>query len=159
MAGIAHVAVGLAVKPLVPEINVGWLILATWMLDVLWVVFWAVGLETSPAYHGPGAHPPWWDHSLLMAVVWSVFAGWFCHHKRMLVVRWAWRDGSRGFLEGHKRWMASAGEDARTTAGEDAGATQEHRAPWSGGAQGLDARGRYEAAGGDLLQTPCFGDT
>ncbi len=75
MAGIAHVAVGLAVKPLVPEINVGWLILATWMLDILWVVFWAVGLETSPAYHGPGAHPPWWDHSLLMAVVWSVLFG------------------------------------------------------------------------------------
>ena len=75
MAGIAHAAVGLAVKPLVPEIHAGWLILAAMALDILWVAFWAVGLETSPAYHGPGAHPPWWDHSLLMAVVWSVLFG------------------------------------------------------------------------------------
>jgi membrane-bound metal-dependent hydrolase YbcI (DUF457 family) len=75
MAGIAHVAVGLAAKPLVPEVNVGWLILGTCLLDILWIVFWTVGLETSPAYHGPGAHPPYWDHSLLMAVVWSVLFG------------------------------------------------------------------------------------
>ncbi len=75
MAGIAHAAVGLAAKPLVPEVNVGWLILGTVVLDILWVAFWCVGLETSPAYHGPGAHPPWWDHSLLMAVVWSVLFG------------------------------------------------------------------------------------
>ncbi|MGO8756620.1 MAG: hypothetical protein ACLQG3_00705 [Terracidiphilus sp.] len=75
MAGIAHAAVGLAVKPLVPEVNVGWLILGTSVLDILWIAFWCVGLETSPAYHGPGAHPPWWDHSLLMAAVWSVLFG------------------------------------------------------------------------------------
>lgn len=75
MAGIAHAAIGLAAKPLVPEVNVGWLILGTCVLDILWVAFWAIGLETSPAYHGPGAHPPYWDHSLLMAVVWSVLFG------------------------------------------------------------------------------------
>jgi membrane-bound metal-dependent hydrolase YbcI (DUF457 family) len=75
MAGLAHAAVGLVAKPLVPEVNVGWLILGTFVLDILWVAFWCVGLETSPAYHGPGAHPPWWDHSLLMAVVWSVLFG------------------------------------------------------------------------------------
>jgi len=73
MAGIAHVAVGLAAKPLVAEVNVGWLIVATWLLDILWVGFWAVGLEVWPA--NPAAHPPWWDHSLLMAVVWSVLFG------------------------------------------------------------------------------------
>ena len=83
MAGIAHAAVGLAAKPFVPEINVGWLILGTMWLDVLWVAFWTVGLETWPAYHGPGAHPPWWDHSLLMAVVWSVLFG--------LLASWLWR--------------------------------------------------------------------
>jgi membrane-bound metal-dependent hydrolase YbcI (DUF457 family) len=73
MAGIAHAAVGLAVKPLAPEINVGWLILGTFMLDILWFVFFAVGLEPNP--FRPGAHPAWWDHSLLMAVVWSVLFG------------------------------------------------------------------------------------
>ncbi len=58
MAGIAHAAVGLAVKPLAPEIHAGWLILAAMALDILWVAFWAVGLETSPAYHGPAAGWP-----------------------------------------------------------------------------------------------------
>ena len=75
MAGLAHAAVGLVAKPLVPEVNVGWLILGTFVLDILWIAFWCVGLETSPAYHGPGAHPPWWDHSLLMAAIWSVLFG------------------------------------------------------------------------------------
>jgi hypothetical protein len=73
MAGIAHAAIGLAAKPLVPEVNVGWLILGTFVLDILWIAFWAVGLEIWPGV--PGAHPPWWDHSLLMAVVWSVLFG------------------------------------------------------------------------------------
>jgi len=73
MAGLAHAAVGLAAKPLVPKVNVGWLILGTYMLDILWIAFWGVGLEIWPAK--PGAHPLWWDHSLLMAVVWSVFFG------------------------------------------------------------------------------------
>jgi hypothetical protein len=73
MAGIAHAAVGLAAKPLVPQVNVGWLILGTFLLDILYFAFWCVGLETWPA--NPGGHPPWWDHSLLMAVVWSVLFG------------------------------------------------------------------------------------
>jgi hypothetical protein len=84
MAGIAHAAVGLAAKPFVPEVNVGWLILGTVVLDILWLAFWCVGLETSPM--NPAAHPPWWDHSLLMAVVWSVFFGllayWLAHRFR-----------------------------------------------------------------------------
>ncbi|HXX17504.1 MAG TPA: hypothetical protein VEJ47_21580 [Candidatus Eremiobacteraceae bacterium] len=73
MAGIAHAAVGLAAKPLIPEVNVGWLILGTFVLDILYFAFLAVGLEVWPA--NPAAHPPWWDHSLLMAVVWSLLFG------------------------------------------------------------------------------------
>ncbi len=45
MAGLAHAAVGLVAKPLVPEVNVGWLILGTFVLDILWIAFWCVGLE------------------------------------------------------------------------------------------------------------------
>ena len=84
MAGIAHVAVGLAAKPLIPEVTVGWLILGTFVLDILYFAFLAVGLEVWPA--NPAAHPPWWDHSLLMAVVWSVLFGllasWLGRHSR-----------------------------------------------------------------------------
>ena len=74
MAGLAHLGVGLAAKPLAPEINVGWLILGNYVLDILWFGFAAVGLEVWPT---PGAqdHPPWWEHSFLMAIVWSVLFG------------------------------------------------------------------------------------
>jgi len=89
MAGIAHFSVGLAAKPLVPEVNVGWLILATMVLDILYFGFLAVGLEIWVT--NPAAHPPWWDHSLLMAVVWSVLFGllayWLARRsrRRMLI--------------------------------------------------------------------------
>ena len=74
MAAIAHLGVGLAAKRIAPEINVGYLILGNYVLDILWFGFAAVGLETWPK---PGAaiHPPYWEHSLLMAVVWSVLFG------------------------------------------------------------------------------------
>lgn len=53
MAGLAHAAVGPGGQATGSgEINVGWLILGTL-----------------------AHHPPWWDHSLLMAVVWSVLFG------------------------------------------------------------------------------------
>src|SRR5271166_5224373 len=35
MAAIAHLGVGLAAKPLAPEINVGWLVLGNCVLDLL----------------------------------------------------------------------------------------------------------------------------
>jgi membrane-bound metal-dependent hydrolase YbcI (DUF457 family) len=75
MAGLAHIGVGLAAKPFAPEVNVGWLILGNEVLDILWGGFYAVGLETAPGSTAPGAHPPWWDHSLLMAAVWSLLFG------------------------------------------------------------------------------------
>ena len=75
MSGLAHLGVGLAAKPFAPEVNVGWLILGNEVLDILWGGFFAAGLETVPGSTAPGAHPPWWDHSLLMAVVWSVLFG------------------------------------------------------------------------------------
>ncbi len=62
MAAIAHLGVGLAAKPLAPEINVGWLVLGNCVLDLLWFGFAAVGLEVWPK---PGAHghPAWWEHT------------------------------------------------------------------------------------------------
>ena len=74
MSAIAHLGVGLAAKPLAPEVNVGWLILGNYMLDLLWIGFAAAGLEVMPN-PGAHAHPAWWEHSLLMAVVWSVLFG------------------------------------------------------------------------------------
>jgi hypothetical protein len=74
MAAIAYLGVGFAAKPFAPEINVGYLILGNYVLDILWFGFAAVGLETWPKPGAPG-HPPYWEHSLLMATVWSVLFG------------------------------------------------------------------------------------
>jgi hypothetical protein len=74
MAAIAHLGVGLAAKPPAPEINVGWLILGNYVLDFLWFGFAAVGMEVWPKL-GVHGHPAWWEHSLLMAVVWWVLFG------------------------------------------------------------------------------------
>jgi hypothetical protein len=74
LAAIAHLGIGLAAKPFAPEINVGYLILGNYVLDFLWYGFAAVGLETWPRPGVPG-HPPYWEHSLVMATVWSVLFG------------------------------------------------------------------------------------
>lgn len=74
MAAIAHLGLGFAAKPFAPEINVGFLLIGSEALDLLWYGFSTVGLEGMPKPGTPG-HPPYWDHSLLMAVVWSLLFG------------------------------------------------------------------------------------
>jgi len=48
MAGIAHLSIGLAAKPLAPEVNSCWLILGNYLLDLMWFGFVAAGLELWP---------------------------------------------------------------------------------------------------------------
>ena len=74
MAAIAHLGFGFAAKPLAPEINIGYLLIGSEVLDLLWYGFAAVGLEALPKPDVPG-HPPYWEHSLLMATVWSLLFG------------------------------------------------------------------------------------
>jgi hypothetical protein len=85
MAALAHLGVGLAAKRVAPEINVGYLIFGAYALDVLWCGFALSGLEPTPKPGVVGA-PAVWDHSLLMATVWSVLAGliaaWIGHKAR-----------------------------------------------------------------------------
>jgi len=47
VAAIAHLGVGLAAKPLAPEINVGWLILGNYVLDFLRFGLAAVGMRVA----------------------------------------------------------------------------------------------------------------
>ncbi len=76
MAAFAHLGIGFAAKPLAPYVNVGWLVLGNEVLDILWGAFYWSGLESAPGSVAPDAHLPWWEHSLLMAVVWSLLFGW-----------------------------------------------------------------------------------
>jgi hypothetical protein len=68
MGPIGHFSVGLAAKPVVPRVPLGVLLLATWILDVLAIVFGFAGIEK-----GGSAGLPW-SHGLFMSVIWSVLA-------------------------------------------------------------------------------------
>ena len=75
MPAMAHIGVGLAAKRVSPKINVGWLILATELIEVIFMILWAMGIETIPT-DDMGSYSPY-SHSLVMGVFWSVLAGCF----------------------------------------------------------------------------------
>ncbi|MBC8192546.1 MAG: hypothetical protein ISR87_07045 [Candidatus Marinimicrobia bacterium] len=75
MPAMAHIGVGLAAKRVAPKINVGWLILAAELIEVIFIVLWALGIETIPT-DDIGSYSPY-SHSLVMGVFWSVLAGCF----------------------------------------------------------------------------------
>jgi hypothetical protein len=85
MAGLAHLGVGLAAKPLAPQVNVGYLILGAYALDVVWFGCYLAGLEAFPRGSAP-APPAMYSHSLVMGSFWSIIfgaiAGWFAKSRR-----------------------------------------------------------------------------
>ena len=80
---IGHLAVGFASKRLTPQLPLPLLVLAPNLLDVLWPVFLALGIESVKIDPGNTAVTPLdlhdypWSHSLLMALVWSALAAFF----------------------------------------------------------------------------------
>lgn len=88
---VGHVAAGLAVKPLGREINLGLLVLAALLLDLLLWIFVLVGLEQVVVPPDFAQHPylsfvfPY-SHSLVVAVTWSLAAA-------AIAWKWARRTG------------------------------------------------------------------
>lgn len=72
MAGIAHLGVGLAFKLIAPEVPVIFLVICSYLLDIIFLVFMFIGLEEFPQKDRVTEAP--WSHSLFMAVIWSVLA-------------------------------------------------------------------------------------
>ncbi|MFW9779533.1 MAG: metal-dependent hydrolase [Candidatus Heimdallarchaeota archaeon] len=70
MAGLTHLAVGIAYKKLVPRISVWILIVGAYLIDVLFLGFMVVGIESPPVNGQTGSAP--WSHSLFMAIIWSL---------------------------------------------------------------------------------------
>jgi hypothetical protein len=65
-----HVAIALALKPVVPKASLIVLMVATEIIDLLCFGFLAIGIEHI------GENPLlYWSHGLFMSVVWSVLAG------------------------------------------------------------------------------------
>lgn len=78
---IGHFAVGFALKRFAPQTNLGWLVAAVCLLDMLWPFFILAGLEKVEIDPGNTAFTPLnfisypYTHSLAMAVVWSLIFG------------------------------------------------------------------------------------
>lgn len=73
MAALTHMAVALAAKPAAPKIPLAVLIVSAYMIDLVWGVFYFLGIENMP--ETGGAAVSYWSHSLFMAVIWSLLAG------------------------------------------------------------------------------------
>jgi hypothetical protein len=86
MGPLGHFSVGLAAKPTSPKVPLGVLLLATWILDVLAIIFGFAGIEKV----GSGGLP--WSHGLFMSVIWSAVAA-------LLAAR-SYRDHRAGVLVG-----------------------------------------------------------
>lgn len=73
MAALAHAGVGMAAKRVAPSMPLGILILGAYVLDVVWAIFWLLGMDHFPT---PGiVVPAPWSHGLTMAIMWSAAAG------------------------------------------------------------------------------------
>ena len=68
MGPFGHCAVGLAAKPVAPQVPLGILLLATEILDIFATAFVYAGIEGEATAGNP------WSHGLFMSVVWSVIA-------------------------------------------------------------------------------------
>src|SRR4029077_20603333 len=79
---IGHFAVGFAAKPMAPRVSIGTLIIAAALSDILWILFFPIGIEqvvVRPGLmvgHSLDLVSIPFSHSLLMDVVWgAVFGG------------------------------------------------------------------------------------
>ncbi len=95
---IGHAALGFAAKRAAPRASLAWLLVAPWLLDLLWPVFLLLGLEKVKIAPGSTAFTPLeftsypWSHSLLMSLVWGVLAA--------AVYQWQTRDRRGAWVVG-----------------------------------------------------------
>lgn len=82
MAALAHLGVGLATKKADSRIPIWILIVCAFVIDLLWTLFFAVGIEGIPE---PGnIKPSYFSHSFVMALVWTAMAAlmaWYISRK------------------------------------------------------------------------------
>jgi len=72
MPAIAHVGVGFAAKKIAPDISVIYLIIAAELIEIVFFVFVAAGVETMPLPDKSPFSP--YSHSVIMGIIWSVAA-------------------------------------------------------------------------------------
>lgn len=62
----------MAAKRIAPSVPLGVLLVGAYLIDVVWAVFWSLGMDHFPA--SGIAVPAPWSHGLTMACIWSVGA-------------------------------------------------------------------------------------
>jgi hypothetical protein len=77
MPAIAHLGVGFAAKKIAPNISVIFLIIAAELIEIVFFVFVAAGVETMPLPDKAPFTP--YSHSVIMGIIWSVAAGLFTY--------------------------------------------------------------------------------
>jgi hypothetical protein len=79
---IGHFAVAFGIKRVAPDVNLGVAVAAATLLDILWPLLVAAGIEFVAIDHGNTVVTPLYfisypySHSLAMAAVWAVMFGW-----------------------------------------------------------------------------------
>lgn len=76
MAGLGHFGFGFAAKPIVPKVHLAVLLIASELIDILWILFYFTGIDRGST--GTDSSP--WSHSLFMSIVWSVLAALLATH-------------------------------------------------------------------------------
>ena len=88
MAGLTHLAIGLASKKITPRISVWILVFCAYLIDILFIIFTIVGLEQFTLPDQVITAP--WSHSLFMAIIWSVLTTLitlqFLHESRTSII-------------------------------------------------------------------------
>jgi hypothetical protein len=72
MPAIAHIGVGFAAKKIAPNISVIYLIIADELIEIVFFVFVAAGIENMPLPDKSPFSP--FSHSVIMGIIWSVVA-------------------------------------------------------------------------------------
>lgn len=72
MPAIAHVGVGFAAKKIAPNISVIYLIIAAELIEIIFFVFVAAGIEKMPLPDKAPYSP--YSHSVIMGIIWSAVA-------------------------------------------------------------------------------------
>ena len=68
MSGLGHLGFGFAAKPIAPKVHLVVLLIASELIDILWVFFYFTGIDRGSV--GMDSSP--WSHSFFMSVMWSV---------------------------------------------------------------------------------------
>ncbi|OHD10255.1 MAG: hypothetical protein A2086_00645 [Spirochaetes bacterium GWD1_27_9] len=74
MGPIGHLSIGFATKRFAPKIPLWILLVSSWFIDIIFMIFAFLGIEGMENLKKAGSVPSPLSHGLFMALVWSILA-------------------------------------------------------------------------------------